>query len=42
MKAVGWEIRPLGWILLIVIVVTVSYFVIKRFRHRSPEQKGNA
>ena len=30
MKTVGWEIRPLGWVLLIVLAVVVGYFVYKR------------
>ena len=29
MKQVGWEIQPLGWLLLIVIVATVCYVVVR-------------
>jgi hypothetical protein len=29
MKQVGWEIQPLGWLLLIVIVATVCYIIIR-------------
>ena len=38
MKSVGWEIRPVGWILLIVIVGVIGYFLIKRLqRPPSPQ-----
>jgi len=30
MKSVGWEIRPLRVILLILIVVVIGYFLFKR------------
>ena len=32
MKSVGWEIRPVGWIFLIVIVGVIGYFLIKRLK----------
>ena len=35
MKPVGWEIRPLGWVLLIVIVAILSYFIVSKL-HRVP------
>jgi hypothetical protein len=33
----GWEIRPLGWIVLAVVMGVVIYYTIRRFRH--PLQK---
>ncbi len=41
MKTVGWEIRPLGWVLLIVLAVVVGYFVYKRLHPPPAEHKGN-
>ena len=35
MKSVGWEIRPLGWLVVAVILGLVIYFVI-RWLHRPP------
>ena len=43
MKQVGWEIQPLGWLLLIVIVAGVCYIVVRwacRFPP-APEQELN-
>ncbi len=44
MKGIGWEIRPLGWVLLIVLAVVlavvIGYFVYKRLHPSPPEQKG--
>jgi hypothetical protein len=42
MKQVGWEIQPLGWLLLIVIVATVCYVVVRWVRRfpPAPEQEG--
>jgi hypothetical protein len=38
MKPGGWEIRPLGWLLLIVLVVFVCYIVVKRVPPLPPAQ----
>ncbi len=38
MKTVRWEIRPVGWVLLIVLAVVVGYFVYKRL-HPPPSEK---
>jgi hypothetical protein len=38
MKSVGWEIRPLGWIVLVVILGLVIYFTIRWLRR--PPSKG--
>ena len=40
MKGIGWEIRPLGWILLAVIVCIVIYFTVRWFR-RPPKKEIN-
>ncbi len=40
MKSVGWELRPIGWIVLVVVAVLVIYFSIKWLRRLS--QKGEA
>ncbi len=37
MKGVGWEIRPIGWIVLVVVVGLVIYFTIRWLRR--PPQK---
>jgi len=36
MKQVGWEIQPLGWLLLIVVVATVCYVVVNWARRLRP------
>jgi hypothetical protein len=45
MKGIGWEIRPLGWVLLIVLAVVlavvIGYFVYKRLHPPPAEQKVN-
>ena len=42
MKQVGWVIQPLGWLLLIMIVVTVCYIVVwVRRLPPAPEQELN-
>lgn len=38
MKQVGWEIQPLGWLLLIVLVAFACYIVVKRLRPLPPAQ----
>jgi hypothetical protein len=32
----GWQIQPLGWLLLAVLVVLAVYFVVKRWRLGQP------
>ena len=36
MKTVGWEIRPLGWLLVIVVLVALSYLIVKWVRRLPP------
>ena len=36
MKPVGWEMRPLGWLLVIVILATLCYLVVTKFRRVPP------
>ena len=38
MKPGGWEMRPLGWIVLAVVVGVVMYYTIQRLR-RPPQQE---
>lgn len=42
MKQVGWEIQPLGWLLLIVIVATVCYVVARWARRLPPAPEPEA
>lgn len=37
MEGEGWEIRPAGWILLIVLLVFLIYHIAERLR-RPPEE----
>ena len=36
MKQVGWQIQPLGWLLLIVIVAALSYVTVSWLRRLLP------
>jgi hypothetical protein len=40
MKTVGWEIRPLGWFLMIVVLAALGYLLVKWVRRlpSAPEQ----
>ena len=42
MKQVGWEIQPLGWLLLILIVATVCYIVVRWIRRLPPTPEKDA
>ena len=42
MKPVGWEMRPLGWLLVIVILATLCYLVIRKLRRVPPASKPEA
>ena len=42
MKSVGWEIRPIGWIVLVVVAVLVIIFTIKWLRRLSQKGDGKA
>ena len=37
MKGVGWEIRPAGWILVILVAALLILYIVSRLR-RSPDQ----
>jgi hypothetical protein len=39
MEKVGWEIRPLGWLVLVLLAVGLIYFIIDRVQ-RPPEQNA--
>ncbi len=42
MKQTGWEIQPLGWLLLIVIVATVCYIIVRWVRRLPPAPQQEA
>ena len=42
MKPVGWEMRPLGWVLVIVILATLCYVVIRMHRRLPPPLEPEA
>ena len=29
MEGVGWEIRPAGWMVLIILVVVLTYYIVR-------------
>jgi hypothetical protein len=35
MESTGWEMRPAGWILLFILVVLLTYFIIRWLQRRS-------
>jgi hypothetical protein len=37
MEAIGWEITPAGWILLLILSVLVAGYIIQWLQHRSDE-----
>jgi hypothetical protein len=39
MKNVGWETRPLGWSLIILVIGLILYFVFKKMP-QNEEKKG--
>ena len=36
MKTVGWEIRPLGWLLVLVVLAALCYLVVRWVRRLPP------
>jgi hypothetical protein len=38
MKNVGWEIRPIGWVVIISAIGLIIYFVIKKKNSSEPNQ----
>ena len=42
MKPVGWEIRPLGWLLVTVVLAVLCYFVVTRLRRLPPASESEA
>lgn len=41
MEPVGWEIKPLGWIALLVAAVLLIYFLIRKPMPPSKENENN-
>ena len=42
MKPVGWEIRPIGWLLLIVILAVLCYLLVRTLRRLPPASNPEA
>jgi hypothetical protein len=42
MEGVGWEIRPAGWILLILVAALLTYFIVKWLRRPPDENQEKA
>lgn len=42
MKPVGWEIRPLGWLLLVVLVGLLVYFIYRRLHPPSAQPERHS
>ncbi|MFI5304916.1 MAG: hypothetical protein ACHQYP_08995 [Nitrospiria bacterium] len=41
MKATGWMIKPLGWILLAVVIGLIIYWIINKDKPKSFPEKEN-
>lgn len=41
MKNVGWEIRPAGWIALLVLAALIIYFLIQKPQRLIKENQNN-
>jgi hypothetical protein len=39
MGAIGWEIRPAGWILLFILIIFLAGQIINWLQHRSGENQ---
>ena len=39
MEAIGWEIRPTGWILLLFLVTLAAYHIITWLQRRSDQNQ---
>ena len=39
MESMGWEIRPVGWILLIVLLGILTYYVVNWLQHPPNENQ---
>jgi hypothetical protein len=35
MESPGWEIRPAGWIVIVILAALLAYFIIQRLRDTS-------
>ena len=42
MKPGGWEMRPLGWLLVIVILATLCYVAVRTLRRVPPPSEPEA
>jgi len=42
MKNIGWEIQPLGWLLVIVVLTALCYLVVKWVRRLPPAPEQQA
>jgi hypothetical protein len=39
MEAIGWEMQPAGWILLVILIVVVANYIIGWLPRRSDENQ---
>ena len=39
MENIGWEIRPAGWILLIILLALLTYYVVNRLQRPSDKNQ---
>jgi hypothetical protein len=41
MDGIGWEIQPVGWLLLAILGIFVIHFIIRWLQHSSNKNSGN-
>jgi len=39
MENIGWEVRPVGWILLVILVALLLYCIWSRLKHPSDKNQ---
>ncbi len=40
MESVGWEIRPIGWLVLFIVAALLIYHLVRRWRRPPDENQG--
>lgn len=38
MKDIGWKVRPMGWVVIILVIGLIIHFVIKKKHRSEPNQ----